>query len=331
MPYKLGSSDLHRFQRYLIGTWSNAGVPDQGKANNFKPFSYNIMPLPQEQPEPQAGVAHHGYILKNFTYREVITFHDEPSKPVNPDLEPGVAPPGAAPNRGFQFRQVPHALFYDQVVRFAEGPAFNEDEGSGEIVHIENGVWLHLMNQDVVNGPYPDPPIDTDPPRAITYAKQISVPHGNSILALGTYSGPCEGRPAIHVPSPLPEGIDTTRYRTPLDKADDYENPDTRYTLNPAQPLETVIEKLGVTHHHHVHFQTMSYCGDREGHVTNIPFERKRAAAVEYEADYWLMSTDGGSNFDYLAYSQNIPLRLRINGEDQMFPHITVNVIKRQA
>jgi hypothetical protein len=68
-----------------------------------------------------------------------------------------------------------------------------------------------------------------------------------------------------------------------------------------------------------------------QGSVTNIPFEHKRADVESYKAEYWLLSTDGGKTFEYLAYNQSIGLVIPLRGEPYTFPHITANVVKRQG
>ncbi len=318
--YAMNVKDLHVIQRLLAGTWSNEGV---GRKDGT-PYSYNVMPLPQKDAEPLYTGEHRGYILKNFRYTETISFHAGKDVPEGGDI---VAIPAAAPNRGFTERQVPEALFYDQIVKFAEGPA------AGKEVHIENGAWLYLPYHEIVKGPFPSEGARLPQPEGTpSYAKQISVPHGNSILALGEYNGLFNGAPVIPQGSGLPTEIDVTRFRTKLDNSNDYENPHLPETNDPISPLREAISALNPTSYHHVSFSTRNESRGITGVVTNIPFEERMASASDYEAQYWLFSTDKGSEqFDYMAYFQNITLRLRIEEIDVLFPHVTSNVIKRQT
>ncbi|HEX4083998.1 MAG TPA: heme-binding protein [Chthoniobacteraceae bacterium] len=318
MPYEIDVKNLHAVERLLAGTWSNEGAMKE-EGGTQRPYSYNVMPLPQHAAEPlyQGGKNHRGYILKNFRYTESISFHSGKNQPEGSDT---VAVPGAAPNRGEKARQVPEALFYDQVVRFAEGPDV------GQVVHLENGAWLYVSYKKIVNGPYPinkdvpaPPPGDTP---NYDYAKQISVPHGNSILALGKYTGLHDGPPVIPQGSGLPTEIDVTRFRTTLDKytkpatddrkKNDYENPHLPETEDPLIPLREAIEDMGLKSYHHVKFSTRYESEGLTGSVTNIPFETKMASASDYEAQYWLLSK-GDGHYDYLAYFQNITLKLKID------------------
>ena len=210
MPTAAIPGGLNQFQELLKGTWKNEALPNSmnGEGGQNNPLSYNVMPLPQDPP---------GYILKNFTYYEVIKFNDDND----------IALPASAPNRGKDSLQVPTALFYEQQVYFADGP------GIDNIVHVENGAWLNLVTGKKLVGPYPPPGkiMLDDPnkqPSDMTIAKQISVPHGNSILALGAFSPSQNGAPDIeNAPSvlPTPAGLDTSPYTTKLANSGDYQNP----------------------------------------------------------------------------------------------------------
>jgi hypothetical protein len=205
------------------------------------------MPLP-EPADPD------GYILKNFKYYEFINFNDT------------LAVAAEAPNRGGLVSQNARALFYEQQVNFAEGPA--KDKG----VHVENGAWLWLPRFVQQAGPYPgdiDQEVVSDAlnqPADISVAKLISVPHGNSILALGSFDTVSDkggakdpwidGRPVIPdapFPYPLPAiavsqppslisdlNVDH-RYATETSDKDNYQNPHPNLTQNPNWPLQQAV------------------------------------------------------------------------------------------
>lgn len=317
MPVAAIPNGLNKFQEFLIGTWSNQplpGTPD-GKGGRENPLSYNVMPLPQSPPN---------YILKNFKYHETVRFEN------NND----VALPATAPNRGSDKLQVPTALFYDQQVYFADGP------GKDKIVHVENGAWLNIRTGDKLVGPYPPPNIPpktgsgivlqepNQQPSTITIAKQMSVPHGNSILALGSFSEPQPGAPTIpDGPSvlPTPHGLDTSPYTTRLDSPDNYQNPFPDLTKNPNKPLQTAVGLIQPSHYIEWHVSTAN-----QGHATNIPFEERAANVTAYTASYWLLSKDGGDSYPYLAYTQNISMVFMIGGKSYTFPHVTSNVVTQE-
>ena len=307
MPVAAITGGLTEFQMQLIGTWTNQVLPNatNGEGGTTAPLSYNVMPL------PQAGG--NGYILKNFTLYETVKFNSKND----------VAQPATAPNRGDNELQAPTALFYDQQVLFAEGPGMNT------VVHVENGAWLNLATEPTpLDGPYPDGfPGDNPPNAAQSIAKQMSVPHGNSILALGTFDGPTSGAPTIPDSTsvlPTPAGLDTTPYSTLLDNTKDYQNPQPVLTVNPNKVLQKAVGIINPTNFIHWSVNT-----DPAGHAIDIPFEERAANVTAYSADYWLLSTDGGSNYTILAYTQNITMKIPIGGVTYDFPHVTTNVVTK--
>jgi hypothetical protein len=340
MPYAIDSNKLHNFQQLLIGKWSNKGVPP-GK--HGKPLSYNVMPLPQV--EPQKGYpCCLGYILKNFSFTEELRFNGS-NDPKDPHYDPNaLAIAALAPNRGGRYTQDSHALFYEQQVKFAEGPQ------SGNVVHVENGAWLRLSSVPQPLGPYngipavPGPIIPQLPEMSV--AKQIAVPHGNSVLALGYVSSPEKGAPKIpdlQYPYPQPLeykddfpswDISAWPYYTKLDNNNDFENPDPELAFNCNKALQEAVNAIKPNAYLHwvVHTDPIVVNGVEQGRgvVTNIPFEQRRANVTTYRAEHWLLSTDGGKKFEYLAYNQVIEMQIPILGEPYLFPHVTANTVKRE-
>lgn len=349
MPYAARIGILADFQQHLVGRWENRnfgsdehGHPVGGPAN---PLSYNIMPLPQVS-DPD------GYILKNFKYYERLKFN-------NDDVDDTLAIAAEAPNRGGYVTQNARALFYEQQVKFAEGPA------QDRVVHVENGAWLWLPRFVQQPGPYPAD-IDVEPvsdalhqPSDVMIAKQIAVPHGNTILALGAFdtvsarggSGVCErnpiiaGRPAIPdapFPYPMPAtpipntapppslrsilNIDE-RYSTQRDTANDYQNPHPDLTQCPNKPLQRAVEIIDPDSYIHWRVTTQPLQSGR-GHVINIPFEQRVSDVTEYLADYWLLfKRHGHETRKYLAYTQTILMAMKIKDGIYVFPHVTCNTV----
>jgi hypothetical protein len=320
MPRKAQLAELSTFQQQLVGTWTNQNLPGTAKGDQKNPYSYNVMPLPQQSPQDGQDL---GYILKNFTYYETIVFK----------CDEAVAGPVAAPNRGSTYQQTPYVLFYDQQIRFAEGDAIDM------IVHEENGAWLDLQTEKQQIGPYPYPPDhpayepgDPEPqPAAQTICKQISVPHGVSVLALGSYSEGIFAPLISDAPSvlPLPDGLDTTPYQTQLSASENYQNPHPELTGQVNLPIQRAIVDLIEAGHYITNYITFHVDTDNDGAVMNIPFEKRKAAIHGYAADYWLLSLDDGANYDILAYTQQILLDIVIDMTHYIFPHPTSNVLTR--
>ncbi|MDJ0629886.1 MAG: heme-binding protein [Rhodobacter sp.] len=278
----------------LVGTWTNKDLAN-GKGGQASPYSYNVMPLPQvDASSPQ------GYILKNFSYYEEITF-----SPIH----------GTAPNRGGTGTQVANTLFYEQRVYFAEGP------DKDKLVHAENGSWLFLSDRKQHVGPYgaTDEPNSTPPTQPFDLVKQISVPHGNSILAGGS-AGTASGAPTIPAADILPSGVDTSPYTT-----QSVGNPNLALTANPNQALTDALGAAPVQS-----YMTLQVDSAHAGYeVTNIPFEEKHANVTRYYATYWLESLNSSGDFTQLQYSQTMLMTLMINGQPVSFPHVTANTLTK--
>ena len=290
----------------LVGTWTNQDIHGSGKGGPESPYSYNLMPLPQVDPSSPSG-----YILKNFSYYEEITF-----SPIH----------GTAPNRGGTGVQVANTLFYEQRVYFADGPA------KDSLVHAENGSWLFLSDGKQLLGPYGDgngPNVgtktvqDSKPPtQSYNIVKQISVPHGNSILAPGEFSEE-SGSPTITAPIVvLPEGVNTDQYG---EKSVGNLNPE--FTANPNQPLMDAIAATNATSY--IKFALDSNAG---GHpATNIGFEQQHAKVTRYWATYWLEAFGGLSDFTQLQYTQTMLMDIPIGKDIISFPHITSNTVTKKG
>lgn len=354
MPHAIPIAFLAEFQQQLVGDWKNIdfGTDGQGKpvGGPENPLSYNIMPLPQRS-DPD------GYILKNFSYSERLKFN-------NNDVAHTLAIAAGAPNRGSLVSQNCRAIFYEQQVMFAEGPA------AGTVVHVENGSWLWLPRFVQQPGPYA---VDVDAQMAsdalqqqgdMTIAKQISVPHGNSILALGKFDSHAEadpggayspdpyisGSPFIpDAPAPYPSpavAVETgvadpalksnlnadIRYQTlhvgnAVDR--DYQNPQPLLTQWPNKPLQMAIAIIKPEKYLHWNVTTEPIDGG-EGIVSNIPFETEVSKVTQYWADYWMLFK---GRKKYLAYTQTILMVLKIEDKvsgrliPYVFPHVTCNTV----
>lgn len=293
---------------YLIGTWTNQNLPGTQRGGPQAPYSYNVMPLPQKDPSSPVG-----YILKNFSYYEELSF---------------TAIHGNAPNRGGIGQQVAYTLFYEQRVYFAEGP--NKDA----LVHAENGSLLYLLDTTQPLGPYGNGDLpglgnqvvqnSVPPTQAFNLVKQVAVPHGNSILALGGYTATGNtgtGVPQIPPVSPLPRGVSDQPYGV----NDPVTNPQPALTANPNQALINALAARPCTNFLHLGLSTVN----GKGTVSNIGFEQQHANVSRYDFDYWLESFDGTDRYTQLQYTQTITLQIPINGQVIAFPHITVNTLTR--
>ena len=291
---------------YLEGTWTNQNIHGTKKGGPGSPYSYNVMPMPQYDPSSPTG-----YILKNFSYYEEVTFTNIH---------------GNAPNRGGSGTQVANTLFYEQRVYFGEGP--NKDA----LVHAENGSLLYLTDREQYKGPYGDDfgggigtiTLDntTAPTQPFNIVKQISVPQGNSILAAGYYQKGT-GEPLVEAVSALPSGVNTDQYLR-----ENVGNLNPEFTMNPNLPLNLALNVKNPSSYLRLDVDTKL-----SGHpVSNIAFEQKHAKVTDYKATYWLEAFDGSNDFTQLQYTQTIFMQLNIPGVGPViFPHITSNTLTKLA
>ncbi len=357
---------LALFQQNLVGDWENKPLPGgaDGAGGPANPLSYNIMPLP-ETADPD------GYILKNFRYHEKLHFN-------NADPTTTLAIAARAPNRGGTVNQDARAIFYEQQVKFAEGPQGpRATSPDGDVVHVENGAWLWLPRFVQGQGPYPAVPTGSNnfppptqmvaqsvqQPADILIAKQMSIPHGNSILALGSFdtvptaagkSGPWSGNPVIEGSPVIPDGMPpypfatkraTSPDGTPIPPApvsnlnadnrystqktssptdaNDYQNPHPDLTLAPNKPLQEAVAIIKPTSYMHWRVTT-DPLENGHGMVTNIPFEQRVSNVTTYSAEYWMLFKEQAK---YLAYTQTILMVLIVKGQKYVFPHLTCNTI----
>ncbi|WP_208457418.1 heme-binding protein [Burkholderia pyrrocinia] len=292
--------------QYLLGTWTNQPLGSSGKGGTDTPFSYNVMPLPQKDPTSPLN-----YILKNSSYYEELTF---------------TAIHGPVLNRGGIGAQVAYTVFYSQRVYFADGQ--NKDA----LVHAENGSLLLLGDLPQPLGPYGNGNLpglgnqivsgSVPPTQEFNLVKQVAVPHGNSILALGSYTYGT-GAPDIPIAAVLPTNVDTAPYHTQSDVT----NPNPTYALNPNQAL---VDALAIREPDAYIKLTVSSANGK-GAVTNIGFEQQHANVASYDFTYWLESLDEGISYTQLQYSQTISLQLPMSGGSVSFPHVTVNTLTKKS
>lgn len=198
---------------------------------------------------------------------------------------------------------------------------------TNEPLHLETGMWLNLS--DVQGGTPPDQPI----------VRSASIPHGDSVLALGT-SSETAGPPAIQLPSGVPDAGP----KAPLGYADAWQvkvpSPcDPKVQFNPAIPNQVLVDAIAGLNVSQT--TTLSVSTDGGGGILNIPFVDANANATRFACDYWIETIEatppsGGSpeRVQQLQYSQqtNIEFLPQFGNPDQLiiWPHVNVNTLRKQ-
>ena len=234
-------------------------------------------------------------------YTEILTF----------------TPVGAlVPNRGGNSEQFVPALFYE--LRIA-------DKETGRPLHAENGMWLLLDN--------------VTPSEIVEYtiARQASVPHGDSVMALGNYSKSM-GAPIIKNKTAIPSTEQTgpppiLGYTDTYDpKVEDFSASNYNGTLQSF--IAEMPSNLSI-----VKTTTLEVSTANSGGITNIPFIKKHADASSFEATYWIeevQNSETGQIYLQLQYSQQTILEFitKFGQTDPNtrihWPHVNVNTLLKQ-
>jgi hypothetical protein len=208
------------------------------------------------------------------------------------------------PNRGTSTVQQVPTLLYSLAVHS------NVD---GSLLHAENGTWL-LLN---------------DCPDEFSIARQASVPHGDSLLALGG-STVTSGAPAIPTISTLPI---TGPGAKPLGYTDPYLTPLPGFNkTNPNATLQAAISGQTI-----VSTTTISVSTANKGGITNIPFIVQNANTTSFEATFWIetvQNPNSGGTFLQLQYSQTSIIEFIPQFHDPskliQWPHVNINTMVKQ-
>lgn len=208
------------------------------------------------------------------------------------------------PNRGTHIVQQVPTLLYSLSIHS------NVD---GSLLHAENGTWLLLQ----------------ECPDEFSIARQASVPHGDSLLALGG-SSVTPGAPVIPDISTLPI---TGPGSKPLGYTDPYLTPLEGFNkVNPNATLRDAIAGQTITS-----TTTISVSTANKGGITNIPFIVQNANTTSFEATFWIETVKNpntGGSFLQLQYSQNSIIEFIPQFHDPakliQWPHVNINTLVKQ-
>ena len=305
--------------KLLPGSWKSTGA------------GWNMIALPfQDAPPPPAG--NNFRILMNQYDEELnFTFVDS-GVPNRGLLNPALGP---------DFDQLVVTLDYQQKIKQQiadDFPASSFRGGAGLDIHHEPGLMLFMRNLRT-NG--------------IDIARLASIPHGNSILALGE-SAVDEGAPNIPKINGLPIGRFEDLESGSYDVNDDpYLAPYKHYIDNPffgnktsagGFPGFSPSDMNAILRHANdgVNIKrttTLTFDTKREqGGVSNIPFVVREAEPVSMKSTFWIQELsekdkDGNPKLR-MQYSQVVMLDFFRPREDQLpgraqWPHISINTLEK--
>lgn len=211
------------------------------------------------------------------------------------------------PNRGSStIEEVPTLLYSLQINNAVDG----------SLLHAENGTWLMLDKN--LNGGF-------------NIARQASIPHGDSVLAIGNI-GTFNGPPTFPVLNTVPVGQPP---HAQLGYHDPYDSASVPPGLNKKNPNATLAE--AIVGQNIIHTTTLHVSTSNQGGISNIPFIKKNADATSFDATYWLETvkdSETGKTFLQLQYSQNTSIDFFPLSTDPTqlikWPHVNINTLTKQ-
>jgi len=207
------------------------------------------------------------------------------------------------PNRGEEIIQQVPTLMYTLSIN---------DAANGSLLHAENGTWLGIPND----------------PSGFTVARLGSIPHGDTILALGNVTV-TDGPPVIPDVDTIPNtNNDPTKmlgYKDPYN----VQVPGLISKKNPNLNLRKEIANQTILKTTTIHVSTAN-----QGNVANIPFIQKNANVSKFEATFWIetvLNEETQETFQQLQYSQTavidfFPLYKK-PGKLIEWPHVNINTM----
>ncbi|MBE7184558.1 MAG: hypothetical protein INR68_09155 [Methylobacterium mesophilicum] len=318
----------------LLGIWTGRGT------------GWNMIALPfHGAPPPPAG----------FKFRILMNQYDEELQFTFVDDD--------VPNRGLSrpdqpdFDQFVVTLDYQQKIAQVAAEDRPDSGGlagpAGLPIHHEPGLWLYEKNRrakdDQIKG-------DVVSEVELDVARLASIPHGNSVLALGK-SEVHEGMPPIPPLSGLPSGrfedVSTPDYdfRDPVDP-DPYFEPYRHYIDNPFmgnvavpgfpgfspadmnQILRFANQGVDI-----VRTTTLTVDSTRKSAgISNVPFSVREAEPVSMKSTFWIQELaekdEDGNPRLRLQYSQVVMLHFFRPREDEfpdraVWPHISIATLEK--
>jgi hypothetical protein len=205
------------------------------------------------------------------------------------------------PNRGYPDDLFITGVQYEMRITDAE---------TNQPLHLETGMWLYLPGQDQ------------------TIARSATVPHGDSLLALGN-SQALNGKPTIPNVDVIPDiGGVKAGYTDPYLRLP----PPAKFTArNVSQPLQEAIATQDITETVQLQISTAN-----GGGVLNIPFVTAQANTTAFSCTYWIetITTESGDTVQQLQYLQqsnlNFIKQFNTSGDLIMWPHVNLNTLQKQ-
>lgn len=300
--FDMGTRILSKEEAAKVDLGPLAGLQGKWVSKPKPAMGWNVIAVP-------GPTSTQGFTLEVIPYEETLTF----------------TPVVTAGNRGpfvdgVQQDQSLAGLMYEQVIHSVCDTDLCKKMGFGvgTEIHAERGIFLHVKN---LNSNF-------------EIARLSTIPHGNSVLALGTSvvgvppdnnffgKAPIAPRP---VPGGKPLGLGYGEFQ--------YEqNPQFPGVFDQSDPNTFLRKTLGNDKLTAMTTLIVS-TKNKDGGILNIPFIENNVDATALTAVFWIETIMGANQkkFDQLQYTQTIDLVFPPTGFNQpiIWPHVTVNTLRK--
>ncbi len=238
----------------------------------------------------------------------------------------------AVPNRGIRRNcttqeadQFLVTIDYEQTIDQIAAADFPESGKAGDpglAIHHEPGLWLHMVNETTNN---------------LDIARLATIPHGDSVLALGR-ADETNGGPTIHHVNGLPIGVDQNLDSPYLAPYKHFHDDLFQGLFDPVSPNKLLNDANAGVDIKRTNILKVDTTVESGG-IVNIPFIVKQANAAEMTSTFWIQelaeTDDKGNPKLRLQYSQVVLLDFfeRRDGLPGLirWPHVSINTMEKVA
>jgi len=289
--------------KQLVGEWETVVLPPVAGTTAPTPAGWNVISVPNKEK---------GFIFEVIPYKENLKFSVVA-------VEAGNRGPIL---NGNAFDQQITGLFYEQQIISVCDTDFCNTRGfkNGTVIHAETGLFLYITNYN----------------SGLNIARLGTVPHGNSLLALGkniesTDPGitffPSVSPVAFNLDGSAPGGFGYNENIILDPQFAEFNQVEPNTFLQ--STLKQIVGSGSVTAMTTLDLTTKN--PDATGGILNIPFIESNVRATAMDVTYWLENITGGSETELLQYSQTVNLVFPITGSvvPIVWPHISISTLKR--
>lgn len=336
-PSRLGCTGDEDFDLIglLRGTWTSEA---QG---------WNLIALPFPSAPGKFRLLMNQY---GETLRFNVPVKGVPNRGITPDVRENTYDPNDETDQiidAIAYEQSVHQISVDDFPVSATPPRAKDGDG----IHHEPGFFMQFLNHIPVGHTVEEGKED-GPEEELKIARLATIPHGNSVLAMGTVKSKIIGAPVIPDENAFPERIidldlNSNPYLAPYKHFEDrhffgnvpqtvpgfpgFFPSDANAILKFANPGARVKQTTIL------HFDTKFRNDELTSiPISNIPFVTREADTTEVHATFWIMElhkVDESSPAEFIMqYSQTVYLEFfdsDVPGKRIRWPHVSINTLRK--